>query len=109
MVNKPILISNEIANITDAQLQKRLKDEFNFACGPITDTTKSIYIKKLQELIDKSTSSPARSTTPVKTATPTSTPKATRRKTIVSPVIENVKTEIKIDSPKVTSNSYIFN
>ena len=105
MVNRPTIISSELANITDAQLQKRLKDEFNYACGPITDTTKSIYIKKLQELIDKSTSTtPTTSSTgrstPVKTTTtPTSTPKATRRKRASVAAVPEVKPE----TPKVTS------
>ena len=111
MVNRSTIISSELANITDAQLQRRLKEEFNFACGPITDTTKSIYIKKLQELIDKSTASPATTSTgrstPVKTpSTPVSTPKATRKRraTIapasIEPVVEPVA---KPETPKVTS------
>jgi len=96
MVNKSVTISDELVGITDAQLQKRLKDEFNFACGPITSTTKEIYIKKLQQLIDnskstKSTTLPTTSisgrSTPVKSVTPPSTPK-TRRKTVANPVIE---------------------
>lgn len=113
MVNKSINISDELVNITDAQLQKRLKDEFNFVCGPITGTTKSIYIKKLQELINSSTTTSTASTSTTKTKstpikTPVSTPK-TRRKTIASPVIaEPEEPEVNpVDEPKITSKYLI--
>lgn len=113
MVNKAVVISEELVGITDAQLQRRLKDEFGFSCGPITGTTKEIYVKKLQEFINTSSktggggkTTTAKSTTNTsvaKTTTPTATPK-TRRKTIATPAID---TDIETDSPKPTSK-YCF-
>lgn len=102
MVNKSAQsTTDDLTDITDAQLAKRLKDEFNFVCGPILDTTRNLYIKKLKEFIEKDTtkttgkqSKPnSRTNSPVRTATP----KTTRRKTIATPLAVNQ------DSPKPTS------
>ncbi|RWS10380.1 inner nuclear membrane protein Man1-like protein [Dinothrombium tinctorium] len=39
------------SNISDDELRRRLVDEFNFTPGPITDSTRGIYIKKLHGFI----------------------------------------------------------
>lgn len=44
-------IPAELAALTDAQISKRLKDEFGFNCGPILPTTRNIYLKKLNNFI----------------------------------------------------------
>ena len=46
---------SDLANISDDQLRRRLESEFSYACGPITSTTKSVYLKKLQEFLNCST------------------------------------------------------
>ncbi|RWS19433.1 hypothetical protein B4U80_03231 [Leptotrombidium deliense] len=38
-------------NCSDVELRRRLREEFNFICGPVTDTTRSIYLKKLDNFI----------------------------------------------------------
>lgn len=100
MVNKAIVVSDELLTLTDAQLAKRLKD-YNFSCGPITGTTKGIYLKKLQEFIN---GTDGRST-PVKTTTPTSTPK-TRRKTIATPILD-IDSDSELPKP-ITSKYYLL-
>lgn len=117
MVNK-IIISDELIGITDAQLQDRLKKEFGFNCGPITATTKDLYVKKLQEFINNSaTTKSGRSTptiksinTPVKPTTPTSTPTSTpktRRKTLAKPLDTDDVIESEPELPKPTRRSSI--
>lgn len=93
---------DDLADISDVQLIKRLKEEYNYVCGPILDTTRNLYIKKLKDFIEKDTNAKttgkqskpnSRTNSPVRTATP----KTNRRKTIATPLTINQ------DSPKPTT------
>lgn len=37
--------------ISDEELVRRLRDEFDFACGPVTGSTRGVYMKKLEKLV----------------------------------------------------------
>lgn len=44
-------LQKEISSLTNKQLAQRFKDEFNYVCGPISPTTRSVYETKLINLI----------------------------------------------------------
>lgn len=81
---------NELANLTDEQLHQQIKAKLKIN-GPITDTTRSIYIQKLKDLQLNAAQSP-----PIKPQRPIITPKAAakRPKTTLSaskPVLKEGK------------------
>lgn len=87
--------SRELADLTDAQLHRHLKEEFDFTCGPISDETRWLYIEKYKDFNKKSDRA-GRSTLVRTPSPPTSAPKATRKKRLTLP------TAWRLETPKVT-------
>lgn len=111
----------DFKNLTDDQLRSTLKNEYNFSCGPITASTRSLYIWKLSELIkngvSKDTTNGIRkgknavlkdatnATRKVKNGVPKDATNATREvKNGVPKDATNATREVKNGVPKDTTN-----
>src|SRR5437868_11448278 len=46
-------VLHHLITLSDDDLRYRLEVEFAFTCGPITESTRSVYLNKLVKLIEK--------------------------------------------------------
>ena len=51
MGDKNYCLPDDIYQLSNDIIAKRLKEEFKFDCGPVTDTTRNVYLKKLKSLM----------------------------------------------------------
>ena len=52
-VDQSIESMDQLMTISNDDLRHRLENEFDFSCGPITASTRSVYLKKLVKLIEE--------------------------------------------------------
>jgi membrane protein Man1 len=53
MAENSVNNNENLNSLSNDLIRKRLEEEFGFDCGPITQSTRSVYLKKLKQLINE--------------------------------------------------------